>query len=72
MINQKTKQELIERVVEQVKEDLYDGYSEAIEELLSFCPIENLIGYLPEEEWKPFNHLVAKEYLKKEEDDRIS
>jgi hypothetical protein len=41
---------LIERVLEQIKADLFNDDVEAIEELLSFVPRENLIGYLPEEE----------------------
>lgn len=48
------KQELIERVVEQIKDDLNTYGTEAIEELLSFCPIKNLVGYLPEEEWDKY------------------
>jgi hypothetical protein len=42
---------LVERVVEQIKEDIKNGDVTALEELLSFTPKENLIGYLPEEEW---------------------
>jgi hypothetical protein len=47
---------LIERVLEQIKSDLFNGDVEAIEELLSFVPRENLIGYLPEEEWERFEN----------------
>ena len=47
---------LIERVVEQIKADLSMGDVTAIEELLSFVPRENLIGYLPEEEWERFEN----------------
>ena len=43
---------LIERVVEQIKNDLLVGDVQALEELLSFVPKENLLGYLPEEEWE--------------------
>lgn len=64
----KTKEDLIETVLEQIVLDVHCGDSEAIEELLHFAPIENLIGYLPEEDWGKFNHLVAEEYLKKSED----
>lgn len=63
----KTKEELIDTVLEQIVMDVHCGDSEAIEELLSFIPVENLIGYLPEEDWKPYKHLVAEEYLKKED-----
>ena len=64
----KSKEELIETVRKQLELDVHCGEIEAIEELLTFVPVENLIGYLPEEDWKPFNHLVAEEYLKKEKD----
>lgn len=47
---------LIERVLEQIKADLSIGDVEAIEELLSFVPKENLIGFLPEEEWERFEN----------------
>ena len=47
---------LIERVLEQIKSDLFNGDVEAIEELLSFVPKENLIGYLPEEEWERYEN----------------
>jgi hypothetical protein len=47
---------LIERVVEQIKEDIKNGDVTAIEELLSFTPKENLISYLPEEEWEDFEN----------------
>jgi hypothetical protein len=47
---------LIERVVEQIKNDLLVGDVEALEELLSFVPKENLLGYLPEEEWEKYEN----------------
>lgn len=47
---------LIERVVEQIKTDLFNLDIEALEELLSFVPRENLIGYLPEEEWEQYEN----------------
>jgi hypothetical protein len=47
---------LIERVLELIKADLSMGDVTAIEELLSFVPKENLIGYLPEEEWERFEN----------------
>ena len=47
---------LIERVLEQIKSDLSMGDLTAIEELLSFVPRENLIGYLPEEEWEQYEN----------------
>lgn len=51
------KQELVEKVVEQIKDDLADYGVEAIEELLFFCPTKNLVGYLPEEDWEPYTEL---------------
>jgi uncharacterized protein with PIN domain len=45
---------LIERVVEAIKSDLSIGDVEALEELLSFVPRENLLEYLPEEEWEKY------------------
>ena len=47
---------LIERVVEQIKNDLAMGDVEALEELLTFTPKENLIAYLPEEEWEKYEN----------------
>ena len=47
---------LINRVLEQVKADLSMGDLTAIEELLTFVPKENLIGYLPEEEWEKYEN----------------
>lgn len=47
---------LIERVLELIKADLSMGDVTAIEELLSFVPKENLIGYLPEEEWEEYEN----------------
>jgi len=45
---------LIERVVEEINSDLFNGDTEAIEELLTFVPKENLVQYLPEEEWRKY------------------
>jgi len=47
---------LIERVLEQIKTDLSMGDLTALEELLTFVPRENLIGYLPEEEWERYEN----------------
>jgi len=54
---QNKKKELVERVVEQIKQDLAEYGVEAIEELLFFCPTKNLVGYLPEEEWGEYFEL---------------
>jgi hypothetical protein len=40
---------LVDSVIEKIKEDIKDGDLTAIDELLRFVPKENLIGYLPEE-----------------------
>jgi len=47
---------LINRVIEQIKADVSMGDVTAIEELLTFVPKENLIGYLPEEEWEQYEN----------------
>ena len=47
-------QKLIDRVLEQIISDVQIGDVTAIEELLTFCPEENLLHYLPEEEWNNF------------------
>jgi hypothetical protein len=47
---------LIERVLEQIKADFAMGDLTALDELLSFVPKENLIGYLPEEEWERYEN----------------
>jgi phenylpyruvate tautomerase PptA (4-oxalocrotonate tautomerase family) len=57
MKSPKTKQDLIDKVTEQIESDLHCGFKEAIEELLTFVPVVNLIEYLPEEDWKQFKHL---------------
>lgn len=57
MKSPKSKEDLIETVLQQIVMDVHCGDSEAIEELLKFCPTENLIAYLPEEDWRQFKHL---------------
>lgn len=47
---------LINRVLEQVKADLSIGDLTALDELLTFVPRENLIAYLPEEEWSKYEN----------------
>jgi superfamily II helicase len=47
---------LINRVLEQVKADLSIGDLTALDELLTFVPRENLIAYLPEEEWNKYEN----------------
>lgn len=47
---------LFERLLTQIKKDINDNV-EPLEELLTFVPFENLIGYLPEEEWEQWYSL---------------
>ena len=53
-----TKQRLIDAVLEQIKEDVELGDVTAIEELLTFVPGCNLIGYLPEEDWQQHKDII--------------
>ena len=55
-----TKEELIEKVIEQVEFDLDCGYKETVEALIEDIPVDHLINFLPEEEWKTFKHLREK------------
>jgi hypothetical protein len=57
MKSPKSKQDLIETVLEQIKIDIDCHEYEPIEKLIRFIPIENLIAYLPAEDWKQFKHL---------------
>jgi hypothetical protein len=41
--------DLIDRVLDQIAQDLEGGDLTALEDLLKFVPREKLIGYLPEE-----------------------
>jgi hypothetical protein len=50
--------ELIEDVVDQIDNDIVNRDVEALEELLRFCPIENLINYLPEEKHEQYKKLL--------------
>ena len=47
---------LIDRVLVEIQRDFAMGDLTALDELLSFVPKENLIGYLPEEEWERFEN----------------
>ena len=47
---------LIDRVIEEIQRDFAMGDLTALDELLSFVPRENLIGYLPEEEWEQYEN----------------
>jgi hypothetical protein len=51
-------QELLDEVMYNIHQDLSMRDVEALEELLKFCPIQNLIGYLPEEDSEKFKPLL--------------
>lgn len=51
------KDDLINRVIELIKEDISYGDTSAIDELLRHCPTDTLVAYLPEEEWNRFDTL---------------
>ena len=42
-------EELIDKVLAQIEQDVYEGDLTALQELLRFVPRTYLIGYLPEE-----------------------
>jgi len=50
----KTPQELIDRVIQKIKEDVEYGDETAIDELLNFVDKKYLVGFLPEEEWQDY------------------
>jgi len=54
---EKLKQDLIEEVINEMTTSIWQSDYEAIEELLSFIPVENLIEYLPEEFWEKYKPL---------------
>lgn len=62
----KNKYDLIETTMEQIKIDIHCGDYEAIEELITFCPIENLIAYLPETDQKKFKELKEEKEIRTE------
>ena len=49
-------QALVDRVIEEIKNNILAGDLTAIDELLKFIPKENLIAFLPEEEWERFEN----------------
>jgi hypothetical protein len=48
MKKQNYTRELLDQVLEQIQKDVADGDLTAIEEMLGYVPLINLIGYLPE------------------------
>jgi hypothetical protein len=57
MKSPKDKKDLIETVLKQIELDIHCGDYTALEIFLSGVSIDNIINYLPEEEWKQFKHL---------------
>jgi hypothetical protein len=55
IIEEARKQVLLDRVIEKIKEDFAGGDISAVEELLSFVPKKNLVGYLSEDDQKNFS-----------------
>ena len=51
------KQDLLDEVIDRIKHDLLNGDETAIDELLNFIPIQNLIWFLPERDWKKYESL---------------
>ena len=47
---------LINRVIVEIQRDFAMGDLTSLDEVLSFVPRENLIGYLPEEEWDKYEN----------------
>lgn len=57
MKSPKDKKDLIETVIDQIRQDVHCGDYTALEVFLNCVPIDNIINYLPEEDWKQFKHL---------------
>lgn len=51
--------DLLDTVIGEIKRDIEAGDVSAIWELLSHCPAEQLIQYLPEEKWEAYKELRA-------------
>lgn len=57
MKSPKTKEDLIETVFQQIRQDINSGDYTAIEELLKTISINDLINFLPEQDWEQFENL---------------
>jgi hypothetical protein len=53
----KTREQLIERVLDELNEQVSNGDFTVLEELLGFLPTKYLIGSLNEEEWKLYDKI---------------
>ena len=51
-------QQIIDAVINQIRYDISFGDETAIDELLGFVPLENLLGYLPEEDAQKYYSLL--------------
>ena len=49
-----SKEQLIDAVINQIIADYNDGDMSAVCELLMYIPKENLLQFLPEEQWSKF------------------
>lgn len=58
--SEEAKQELVDKVIELLKADMYHGDVTVLDELLMKLPWEILKGSLPEEMWEYFNNLKNK------------
>lgn len=59
----KTKQQLIDRVLEEMVKDVKLGDLTVLEELLRFIPDKNLIQALNENEWGLYKDLDTRNYI---------
>lgn len=62
----KTKENLVNDVIEQIKKDIQNQDITALEELLHSAPSENLAAYLPEELGNTYGLMIGREYEEKE------
>lgn len=51
------REKLVEKVLNQIKQDLEDGIEDTIIELLNSCSNKNLIHFLEEDDWEEFKSL---------------
>lgn len=58
LINNPRHKELVNVVLKQIVDDVLFGDLTAIEELLTFVPIFNLVSYLPDELFNKFKDLM--------------
>jgi hypothetical protein len=58
LINKPRHRELVDVVLKQIVDDVLFGDMTAVEELLTFVPIFNLVSYLPDETFQKFKDLM--------------